>query len=145
MFKQSHAGTDKAGILNINYRVFNCHVPDSLREGAASAKKSLLKDLQKSIHAHAHALTLKKKKRPFKCAQNAKGGKGGLNVERVCADIKRSPAIGFAGEDSNLRCSNICCGSRRILMVIKQKAAVFPLSPAGDPHNTLVNVTHVGT
>lgn len=76
------------------------------------------------------------------CGGREKGG--GLHVKHICVDIKRWPAIGFTG-DSNLRYSNICCGARRILMVIKQKVTVFPLSPAGDLHDTLVNVTHVGT
>lgn len=59
-------------------------------------------------------------------------------------DIKQSPALVFTG-DSNLRYSNICCSTRRILMAIKQKVTVFPVSPAGDLHHTLGNVTGVGT
>lgn len=84
------------------------------------------------------------RRKSFKCAEEGKGGKRGLHFKHICVDIKRWPAVGFMGE-SNLCYSNIHCSTRRILMVIKQKVTVFPLSPAGDLHDTLVNVTHVGT
>lgn len=70
------------------------------------------------------------------CRGKRREGRASMHVKHICVDIKRSPAIGFTGE-SNLRSSNICRCTRRILMVIKQKVTVYPLSPAGDlPRHT---------
>lgn len=117
----------------------SCHVPNSLREEAASTKKSLFKEIQKSRHACTHPdVNLSNVQRKER------------EVREVCMlstfalTSNDGPQLASWGE-SNLRYSNICCSTRRILMVIKQKVTVFPLSPAGDLHDTLVNVTHVGT
>lgn len=76
------------------------------------------------------------------CGERKWGAKGGLNVGHVCIDIKPIGRNwlhrdGGGGDDSNLRCSNICRNSRRIPMVIKQKSNSPPSKSGwGSPQHT---------
>ena len=72
----------------------SCHVPNSLGEEAARAKKSLFKEIQKGRHTHAHTPDVNLSN----VQRKAREARAVMHVKHICLDIKRSPAIGFTGK-----------------------------------------------
>lgn len=136
----SLAGTDNAGILNINYKISNCHGMSLIQwqKWLPQQRKACIRGFKKGL-ALVHAPW----RRSSECTQNRNGGTDDwmLRTLRVFELESNDRLNCLHRRYSNLCCSNICCSNHRILMVIKHK--VSPPSPAGDLHNTLPNVTRL--